>query len=55
VIRDENLQQQRSENNESCHEVPIDAGDKLSHFAHGGDIRGNVERVSNQKEQHNRL
>ena len=54
VIGDEYLQQQGSEHEKRRHEVSVASGHELSHFPHGGDVRGDVEGIRDQQQEHDR-
>ncbi len=50
MIGDEYLQQQRCDHEDRRHEVAIESGDQLCDFPHGGDIRGDIERIGDQQQ-----
>jgi hypothetical protein len=52
VIGDEYLEQQCRDDEEHCHQVPVEAADEFSNFAHGRNVGGDIQSISDQQEQH---
>ena len=55
MIGDEHLQQQRYEHEERRHEVAIETCDELRYFPNRRDVRGDVEGIGDQQQDHDAL
>lgn len=52
IVGHENLQDERHRHEHRGHDVPVDSGHERAGLSHGGEIRGDIERVGDEQREY---